>query len=65
MSTDQSRIEYAVRLTWPDGHSEIAEPSDRAAAEFDVRRYNQPGSASFTADLVSRTVTVTDWEPAS
>jgi len=55
-----TRTEFAVRLTWPDGHSEISEQNSRAVAISTVN-VNSGKSDGRTATLVSRTVTTTDW----
>lgn len=55
-----TRTEFGVRRTWPDRHSEVKPYHDRHAAELSALR--APGD-TFTAEVVSRVVTVSGWEP--
>jgi hypothetical protein len=54
--------EWGVRLTWPDGHSETSARPSRARAESEVRSVNGYDRDPAAAELVSRQVTVTEWE---
>lgn len=55
------RTEFAVRRTWPDGHTEVSERGSRADAELRARLDNRDQRTDCTAVVVSRTVTVTEW----
>lgn len=57
------RVEYAVRLTWPDGHVEVEGRGGRAGAERAVRGHNATNGRPNAAEVVHRTVTETPWEP--
>jgi hypothetical protein len=48
---------YGVRITWPDGHTEVQPAADRQAAETDAGAYDGPGEA----DVASRWVVAGDW----
>ncbi len=55
-------VEYGVRLTWYDGHTETRSYESRDTAELQVRTGNR--SDSKIAELVRREVTTTAWEVA-
>lgn len=53
--------EWAVELTWPDGHVEVKRRDGRAEAEYSARMRNDLFENGVTAKVVTRTVTVTEW----
>ncbi len=55
-------VEYGVKLTWPDGHTETRAKESRNGAEIDVRMADVRGDK--VAELVRREVTTSAWEVA-
>lgn len=62
-----TRTEWATKLTWPDGHTEIdTRDGSRRSAESVARFYADPHNRrEAVAVLVSREVTITDWQVRS
>jgi hypothetical protein len=58
----KTKIEWGVRLTWPDGHTETTPLDNRAAAEASIRLTTYSHDNPASAELVVRQVTVTGWE---
>jgi hypothetical protein len=61
-------VEYGVKLTWPDGHTETQKDvrGTRDWAEGSARNTNRMRSGDGpTAEVVRREVTTTPWEVAS
>lgn len=70
--TSETRTEWGVRLTWPDGYTEVrthggmtgSEPYNRRNAEFATENANNEaaeGRGKATAVLVYREITTTAW----
>ncbi len=61
-----STTEWGVKLTWPNGHTEVQpHRAGRENAERAVRIHNSRGDAPNRAEVVSRTVTITGWQVTS
>jgi hypothetical protein len=70
--TNETRTEWAVRLTWPDGHREVRTrdrtvggPYDRRGAEqsaYATEMSREDGSTEAVAEVVARDVTIGPWE---
>lgn len=57
-----TRVEFAARITWPDGHSETYPEANRYDADAHARRhaFRDPTPAS-AAEVVTRQITATAW----
>lgn len=75
MSDANTRTEWGVRLTWPDGHSEVrthdrmtGRPYQRRDAEVVALHIGDSrglGETDATAEVVARVVTTTEWAPGT
>lgn len=57
--------QWGVKLTWPDGHTEVQEMVGRHGAEIRARTHNSRDQVPGVAEVVTRTVTTTSWAVAS
>lgn len=58
----ETKRAWGVERTWPDGHSEIQEYSNRHFAESQAESYD---GADWTGEVVYQDITKTDWRYAS
>lgn len=59
-----TNVQWATKLTWPDGHVEYLPHRDRRGAEVRSTAIALDDSTDAAAQVVGRVVNVGEWTPA-